>query len=338
MLDDVEPTPGPTIVVRPSVAVELGWALAAAERRDFHPLVTALYEDVPELRQRVATFWDDHDATRSGGFFELLALANHGGLLFSTDGALLLHRLDELGATSPADLRLASETDADRAAILARMAELRSSVQRRGDYVQLMTEVWAALRGTWERDGRRRVEAAVASRRELLAKGMTWPDVVRSDCDYEGLPQLVDALGDNDLLAVVPAFFAHRGLVLDLPGVLVVGVRADQSGALSRARTEVLARRLKSISDPTRLAILDSLSRGSATVSEIAASFALAQPTVSNHVKLLRDAGLIANAPGHGGGRRELVLQPEAVADLLDQLQWLLRPPSEPAEAVPGGD
>ena len=327
LLRDAERSPGPTVVVRASVPVELGWALAAAERSDYHPALAAVYDSNPDLHRRVCSFWDGDEAIRAAGFFELLALAHHGGLLFTTDAALLLGRLDELCATSPAQLRLASETDADHDAILARLAELRASADRRRDYVHLLTEVWTALDGVWEHDGRRAVQAAIAARRELLAKGVSWIDVVRADCTYDGLLQLVDVLGPHDEVAVVPAYFTHRGLVLDLPGVLLVGVRTDQSGALSRARTETLARRLKSISDPTRLAILDSLSRRPATVTDIATSFSLAQPTVSNHVKLLRDAGLIAN--GAGGSRRELVVQPDAVADLLDQLQWLLRPPSD---------
>jgi hypothetical protein len=336
LIHDVLPSRGPRVVIRPSVAVELQWALSAANRPDYHPVLATVYERHPDLGERVRSFWDDEVAITCDSFLELMVLAHHGALLFSTDAALLLGRLGDLCLTAPRDLRLGSESEADRLAILARLAQLRSSEDRRLGYVQLLTDVWSALEGAWEREGRGAVEAAIAARQDLVTKGAPWPEVVRPSCDFDGLlPRLVDDLGPSGELAVVPAFFTHQGLLVDLPGVVVVGVRTDQSGAESRQRTELLARRLKSLSDPTRLAILDSLSRHPGTVTEIATSFGLAQPTVSNHVKLLRDAGLIANATIGGGGggtrngSRDLLVQNDAVADLLQQLQSVLRPPSE---------
>jgi DNA-binding transcriptional ArsR family regulator len=328
MIYDAPPTRGPAVGIHPSAAIELGWVLAAAERADYHPVLAAMYDAAPELRDRARTFWGADVALSCGSFLELLVLAHHGGLLFSLDAAALLGRMDELAATAPTDSRLASEPDADRRAILARLEQLRSSSERRRQYVALLTDAWTAVSAIWQREGRPAVDAAIVARRELLAKDVPWPQVARADSDYDGLlPRLVDGLGPDDQLAVVPAYFTHRGLLVDLPGVLVVGVRTDESGAASRARTELLARRLKSLSDPTRLAILDSLSHGPASVTEIALAFGLAQPTVSNHVKLLREAGLIAKGPhGTGGSGRELVVQPDAIAGLLDQLQSLLQP------------
>ncbi len=339
LIYDTSPPPkGPPVVVQASIAVELEWALASAEQPDYrrdHAALAEVYDTTPELAARVGSFWADELAMSCRGFMELLILAHRGGLLFSTDAAQLLERLDDLCLTPPQELVLASETRSDRAAILSRLEQLRSSETRRRAWVQLLTDVWTALDAVWERDGRRAVQAAVATRRELLAKGASWRDVARGDCDYEGLlPRLADDLGPSDQLVVVPAYFTHRGLVVDLPGTVVIGVRTDDFSAESRARTELLARRLKTIADPTRLAILDSVSRGPRTVTEIAGSFGLAQPTVSNHVKLLRDAGLIAN--GHNGTRRELVVQPDAVTDLLDHLRAVLRPVGETDEQGDG--
>ncbi|MGH7733632.1 MAG: ArsR/SmtB family transcription factor, partial [Gemmatimonadales bacterium] len=123
-------------------------------------------------------------------------------------------------------------------------------------------------------------------------------------------------------VAVVPAFFTHKGLLLDLPGTVLVGVRADTTGAEARARTELLARRLKAVSDPTRLAILDALRRGSGTVTELAAAFALAQPTVSNHIRVLREAGLVSDE--RQGNRRRLVVRGEAADELVAGLRDVL--------------
>lgn len=47
------------------------------------------------------------------------------------------------------------------------------------------------------------------------------------------------------------------------------------------------------LSDPTRRAILARLALGEATVSELAEPFGLAQPTISKHLRVLEDAGLI---------------------------------------------
>ncbi len=47
------------------------------------------------------------------------------------------------------------------------------------------------------------------------------------------------------------------------------------------------------LADPTRRAILARLSDGSATVGELAKPFAMSQPAVSKHLKVLERAGLI---------------------------------------------
>ena len=47
------------------------------------------------------------------------------------------------------------------------------------------------------------------------------------------------------------------------------------------------------MADPTRRAILARLAKGEATVSELAAPFEMSQPAISQHLKVLEDAGLI---------------------------------------------
>ncbi len=50
---------------------------------------------------------------------------------------------------------------------------------------------------------------------------------------------------------------------------------------------------LKSLSDPTRLRILTLLCDAELSVSELARAMAMSQPRISNHIKLLRDAGML---------------------------------------------
>ena len=47
------------------------------------------------------------------------------------------------------------------------------------------------------------------------------------------------------------------------------------------------------LADPTRRAILARLAKGEATVNELAAPFEMTQPAISQHLKVLEDAGLI---------------------------------------------
>lgn len=49
----------------------------------------------------------------------------------------------------------------------------------------------------------------------------------------------------------------------------------------------------KAIGDDTRREILTILGKGSATAGEIAKKFKISQPTISNHLKILKEAGLI---------------------------------------------
>lgn len=72
------------------------------------------------------------------------------------------------------------------------------------------------------------------------------------------------------------------------------------------------------LADPTRRAILARLSQGEATVAELAEPFHLAQPTVSKHLRVLEEAGLIESARDAQRRPRRLVTTSLKVAD-----QWL---------------
>lgn len=57
--------------------------------------------------------------------------------------------------------------------------------------------------------------------------------------------------------------------------------------------TDRLSRTFGALADPTRRAILARLSKGNASVSEIASPFDMSLPAVSKHLKVLERAGLI---------------------------------------------
>ena len=64
------------------------------------------------------------------------------------------------------------------------------------------------------------------------------------------------------------------------------------------------------LADPTRRAILARLASGEATVSELAQPFAMRQPSISKHLKVLENAGLIAQTRDAQWRPRRLVPEP----------------------------
>jgi len=74
-----------------------------------------------------------------------------------------------------------------------------------------------------------------------------------------------------------------------------------------------LDRVFSALADPTRRAMLARLAEGEATVNELAAPFALSQPAVSKHLKVLEAAGLVTR--GRNAQTRPARLAPGALAD-----------------------
>jgi DNA-binding transcriptional ArsR family regulator len=80
---------------------------------------------------------------------------------------------------------------------------------------------------------------------------------------------------------------------------------------------------LQALSDPTRRAILARLALGEATVGELAQPFAISQPAISQHLKVLEGAGLIQRRIE--GTKRPCRLTPDGLAQLEAWLAALRR-------------
>jgi DNA-binding transcriptional ArsR family regulator len=65
---------------------------------------------------------------------------------------------------------------------------------------------------------------------------------------------------------------------------------------MSTVETDRLSAVFAALADPTRRAILGRLAAGDANVAELAEPFAMSQPAVSKHLKVLESAGLISRA------------------------------------------
>lgn len=74
------------------------------------------------------------------------------------------------------------------------------------------------------------------------------------------------------------------------------------------------------LADPTRRAILARLAKGEASVTELAAPFAVTMPAITKHLKVLEGAGLIERG-------REAQWRPARIqaAPLKDVSEWLER-------------
>jgi DNA-binding transcriptional ArsR family regulator len=85
------------------------------------------------------------------------------------------------------------------------------------------------------------------------------------------------------------------------------------------SRAQLLDATFAALADPTRRAILARLAEGEATVTELAAPFAMSQPAVSKHLKVLERAGLISR--GRDAQRRPCRLEAQSLRAATDWLE-----------------
>ena len=190
---------------------------------------------------------------------------------------------------------MASETAEDRSAILNRLALLQGSDELRGEYFDLLADLWSHIVKWWETEGVPVVESSVSEVRRALERGAKWHQIVKNECQAlaENLSEVIERNENGHRLVLAACALFGKGLYLELPDCIVVGFGVQGAVQVARARTEQVVRPLRALADPTRLAIFEYLTSGSAGVTDIARAFSLSQPTVSAHIKRLRDAGLV---------------------------------------------
>jgi DNA-binding transcriptional ArsR family regulator len=99
---------------------------------------------------------------------------------------------------------------------------------------------------------------------------------------------------------------------------------------------------ITALADPTRRTIIDRLRSGALPVSAIADGMQISRPAVSQHLRVLSDAGLLTVTPA--GNRRLYAIAPEGVDQLRkyldtlwdDALSAFARAASEKAKGRPG--
>jgi DNA-binding transcriptional ArsR family regulator len=91
----------------------------------------------------------------------------------------------------------------------------------------------------------------------------------------------------------------------------------EQSG-YERGTSRRLDTTFAALANPTRRAILARLASGEVSVSELAEPFAMTQPAISRHLKVLERAGLISSATDAQRRPRKLDARP-----LAEATQWM---------------
>ncbi len=115
--------------------------------------------------------------------------------------------------------------------------------------------------------------------------------------------------------------------LLDSPGCLLpIASLSPSSSPLSVDQARQL---LKALADPIRLQVIEALGNGERCVCELTSELGLAQSKLSFHLKVLKDAGLLADR--HSGRWIYYQLRPQALESLRSWLAELASSCTVPA-------
>jgi len=286
--------PRTQIPVSVSAPIELMWLIHwSGATHDHHGAMGGMEEYRRVFGPDLHKLWDDRAPQVST---EMLVLAHRSGAMLDADLDRFFSRL-ETTINEPAPLpSLRSESVEERELMRQRLERLRDDRALRRRYVDLLKRLWSAAEAEWLSTGRAAVitEAEKWSKaletaipyRQLLQTQHLWPPRPETDV-------FADAAAAEGNMVMTPAWFGGQIHVLEFDGKVYVGRGIRHEGPTLKQMAADIAGNAKTLSDPTRVAILLLLARESASVTEIARHFQLSQPTVSAHVQVLREAGLL---------------------------------------------
>ncbi len=298
---ELESAPSETttgIRVSPSAPIELGFALYAMQhkwqrfeaREPGIPWVAAAAK-VRGLRERVSSFWGD-----GGECGEIGILADRSGTLCDESIERFFDRFDAVAASTEPVPPLPTETEHEQAVLTARIERLAASPELRAGYLDLLKEVWSVLEPFWRRGGQEEARRIARDVRERITAA-NWRDVIECHLPRrDPFAGMVDDAIVHGRLTVVPLVLSPEGGITFLfPGTMLVAFGTETRSRANRRKelAQRSANSLKLFSDPTRLTILMTLLQHEASITELADLLDVSQPTVSVHVKMLREAELL---------------------------------------------
>ena len=319
-----------SIRVAPSAAFELMWALhfaAANHEHDeaFDPLETLRRRFGPELKDLRTDGVTQYST-------ELIVLAERSGTLMDLDLDRFFSRIDKAASATAPTPSLLSETTAERNVVVERLRELREDKALRARYVNVLATIWKELEPDWNRNGRAAVLAETERWRRVLDDGrQDYMGIIGLDRLWPGRPELDDLAASaaaQGRLVLNPSWFGGKVHIVELEGTVHLGRRTRIVDFDCRKVANEVSTSIKALADPTRLTILLRLARSPESVTGLARELKLSQPTVSAHVQVLREAGLLEERAN--GRSAELSASEQALKDLFsrteEQLVRMFRP------------
>jgi len=278
------------------------------------------------LRKRAPELVDELAASGlSEGRHHFFTLAAELGYWDGSDPSRFLADLPEL----PGSLleQLQAGTDNPQPGLEAWLTARQGEGDR---WQRQFRELHAALAEEWRSAG----EATVTEHcRQFLERYREHGDVIKALPPYHfirfektALP-IRSAEGQQQIVVVPLYFAAAGGFSFGSGGRQFVGfgLRSEYLFEDTRSRVMRDARSIKALADPTRLLLLTLIARYSGfalTVGDLAQYLAVSQPTVSGHLKVLRDSGLV-EVERHGNRslyRPDTAAIRELIMDLEDTL------------------
>jgi DNA-binding transcriptional ArsR family regulator len=285
----------PGINVTPSAVLELMWVLHFAESSHEHE---GAFAPLDALRRR---FGHELTALRADNLTqystELIVLGHRSGTLLDLDLGRFFDRFAAAVDGTSALPSLLSEKPGERKVVRDRLERLRRDRTLRKRYVDLLSTAWSAVEPEWREAGRpaviaeserwtRALDEQAASYMDVLGLTRLWPN--RPELD-----EMARTAAAEGRLVLTPCWFGGKIHMFEVEGTVLVGRGIRHGEPLYRKIATEVATSMRALADPTRLTILLRLARQPASVTELARQLKLSQPTVSAHVQVLREAGLL---------------------------------------------
>lgn len=312
--------------VSASATSELAWILnlltqtARYAEPALSELDATLLPGIGRLREpasaRTRELWQDGQP----GCTELLLCADQAECVLDDGPQRLFSWLRSGARGATGEYELITESPQDRATIRARLRKLRGDAHAREAYLGVLLDVWNLASPAWDGHGRQVVSGACTGLRSRLDGGASIDDLVppRHPLARADQPGVEDLFTKRREFALSPLYFCMSGgHVVDLGDYLHIAVPASDLLPTRRARDAAfVAHRLRVLAEPTRVRILLEVMSAPAGVMELARALRISQPTVSGHLKVLRDSGLVQ--PQRRGGRSVFAASRRRVERLLE--------------------